>query len=154
MCGLNIGPTWDSCAFFLFFKWAFDGPELGTNCALWGCFVGPTYGLPTCDPAPFGHICLTKAAIGLAHMWAERGYYMGLLCVFPRGLSRCNCRWMYANAKIAASFWNKSWFIKFKTLQIWHRFQKLRIAQRINSCTHGVEWAQSKQEMNGYSYHC
>ena len=81
-------------------NWVLNGP-------FGGCFVGPTWAAHMC-PAPFGHICLTKAAIGLAHMWAERGYYMGLLCVFPRGLSRCNCRRMYANAKIAANFWNKS----------------------------------------------
>ena len=46
MCGLNVGPTWDSCAFFLFFKWAFDGPELGTNWALWGLLCRSHMGCP------------------------------------------------------------------------------------------------------------
>ena len=46
MCGLNMGPTWDSCVFCPFFKWAFSVLELGTNWVICGLLCGSHMGCP------------------------------------------------------------------------------------------------------------
>ena len=65
---------------FPLLKWALDGPELGTNWVLCGLLCGSHMGCPYGTQLLLA-TCFTKAPIGLAHVWAERGSHMGLMCV-------------------------------------------------------------------------
>ena len=82
ICGLNVGPTWDSCVFPPFFKWAVGVPELGINWVICGLLCGPRMGCLHGTQLIVA-TCFTKAPIGLAHVWAECGSHMGLVCVSP-----------------------------------------------------------------------
>ena len=64
-----------------FFNWAFGGPELGINWVLCGLLCWPHLGCPHGTQFILA-TCFTKVPIGLAHVCAECGSHVGLMCVF------------------------------------------------------------------------